>query len=121
MAAMLAEADALPSAQTEPAVANRHGQRTAEKRGLDVRRHVVGAFLAMPIGEILGRDSVQHASRSTSTSGSAFSLMVNEAEVCLMKICSKPIFIFANSGRLSKIGREIEWQPFGKEGSWISR
>src|SRR3954469_14250016 len=44
MVAMLAQPDALPSAEGEPAVADRDGQRHAEEQGFDVRRHVVGAL-----------------------------------------------------------------------------
>jgi hypothetical protein len=47
--------------------------------------------------------------------------MVSDAEVCLMKMCSRPMRIFFNSGNASKIGRVIEWHPFGKDGNWISR
>src|SRR5207253_2875798 len=50
--AMLPNKDALPCAQHQCAVADGNGERSCRQRGLDVPRHVVGAFSVVGIERI---------------------------------------------------------------------
>ena len=79
--AVLDQIDALPGAERERAAAHRDVQRNAGQHGLDMRRHVVGAFDGVHPGAVVGREPAQRRDRSACTSGSAFSWMVSEAEV----------------------------------------
>jgi hypothetical protein len=60
-AAELAQADALPRAQAQAAVADGNHKRTAENRLFDVAGHVVGTFFLVPVGKILRRHDIQQA------------------------------------------------------------
>ena len=63
--AVLAQVDALPGAEREPAVADRQRQRRAEQRRLDVGRHVVGALDGVrPVGRVLGHGRRRSRTRS---------------------------------------------------------
>ena len=53
-------------------------------------RHVVGAFAGVAIGKVFGAKVFATLSRSAGTSGSAFSLIVSEADVCWMNTCKMP-------------------------------
>ena len=58
--AVLAQVDALPGAERQAPVADRQRQRRAEQRGLDVRRHVVGALERVrPERRVLGHRVVE--------------------------------------------------------------
>ena len=58
---MLAEADPLPDAQAQAAVADGNRKRVAPQRRLHVARHVVGPLFCVAIGEIFGDQGIQHA------------------------------------------------------------
>ena len=48
--------------------------------------------------EFSGTILLKYVSISVRTVGSAFSLIVSEAEVCLIKICTRPTDVLLNSG-----------------------
>ena len=56
---MLAQVDALPCPQQQPAAAHGNGHRRAQQRGFDVGRHVVGSFDRVAVIKILRRDGVE--------------------------------------------------------------
>ena len=78
--AVLAQVDALPGAEREAAAGDRERQRRAEQRGLDVRGHVVRRprSCASSTRASSGTASLKYDSKSSRTSGEAFSLSVSE-------------------------------------------
>lgn len=57
------------------------------------------------------------SARSSGTSGLAFSLMVNDAEVWLRKMCARPTSNSVISGRRCNNGWVMTWHPRGYAGS----
>ena len=65
----------------------------SQQRRLHMGRHVVRPFARVPVGKVLRRDGRDEDSRSAGTSGSAFSLIVSDADVCCRNTCSRPTSI----------------------------
>src|SRR6201996_7570327 len=57
--AMLDQVDSLPGSQRQAAVQDRNMQRRRSQHGLDVARHVVGAFAVVPPSGVLRRQPTQ--------------------------------------------------------------
>lgn len=69
--------------------------------------HIVGAFEGMDeIGAPSGTSLLKNVWKSCRTSGSAFSLIVSPAEVCLIKITSRPLS--GSAGSCEMISRVIK-------------
>ena len=56
-------------------------------------------------GKSSGAIALNELSRSRGTSGSAFSLIVSDADVCMMNTCSSPALIPASSGSAATTSR----------------
>ena len=64
-------------------------------------------------GKSSGAIAENDDSRSAGTSGSAFSLIVSDADVCWMNTCSSPTSNWASSGKAATTSRVIEIETRG--------
>ena len=116
-AAMLAEANPLPCAETEPALVDRNRKRTAEKRCLNVSGHVVGAFLLVSIRKILDSQSIQNSIQIDQHVRVGVFVDRQRCRSVLDENVQQTNVDFRQFRKRFKICCEIGWQPFGKEGS----
>jgi len=73
-APVLEQIDPLPGAQRQPAIPDRDGELHAGQGRAEMRGHVVGAFVRVPISpRLLRRQAVENVSRSARTLSAAFS------------------------------------------------
>ena len=109
--AEFAQVDPLPRAQVDAPAADGKRESRPHERRFRMGGHVVVALVGVDVvGFAFADEAVTpNASRSVRTSGSAFSLRVRPAEVCLMKRCSNPAA--GSGGRFASISSVIGWKP----------
>ena len=113
--AMLDQVDRLPGAERELAVQHRDLQRGRRQHGLDMRRHVVGAFgVVASSRHSRGASRSSAVIRSTSTDGSAFSWIVSDAEVWRMNSVTAPSRAPASRDEFCDLGGEIDEAGAGR-------
>jgi hypothetical protein len=89
--AMLPQINSLPRSKREPAIVNRNTQVHRCERGADVRGHVIAAFRRVDEKRVAVRHKpFEKRFQARRTSGSAFSWINNEAEVCCKCNVSRP-------------------------------
>ena len=104
MVAVLAQVDALPGPQLQPPSRTGIVTDNPEQRRFDVGGHVVGPLGGVhEVGGVFGEAWLPQRSRSLRTSGSAFSLMASEAEVCCRNRFKKPTRRRRSCGKAAKI------------------
>jgi hypothetical protein len=67
--AMFEKEDALPSSKQRSSKANRDRKLSLGECGLEMRGHVVGTFVVMLVGEVLGSEPVEEVLEVSSSSG----------------------------------------------------
>ena len=96
---MLTQVNALPDTQIKSAVSNRNTNTAAKEAILNVGRHVVVGFIIMPVVRgFFWRKLIEMTFQILTNYRSGFSLIVNDADVCLINKCNNPHSIRFKSG-----------------------